>query len=275
MSWIAFQRARSRSVPQSPERRSRGVARAHLVLVVAIAGGCRATHVEALLDECRADRMALEERVLALDRERHGLRIALADAMRTTSPAPGHAQEGSPAGTAAAADAWLIPHVTSLAVMRGSGIDTGDRAANLPTARLWLRGLDQFGRMIPLVGPVHIRIARFDPAIGEETTASVEGRPHGATDLASRRFDAESVHAAWRSGFGEPRSAFDVTLPADALQPGGRFIVSVEHIDLRTGRRVDHVEPLRVLPSRERVRAAPGDAPAPGDTSGTPSAGKA
>lgn len=250
MSWIAFQKAPSRSVPRTPERRRRVVALAHLVLLIGIAGGCRASRVEALLDECRADRMALEERVLALDRERHGLRLALADALRIASPPPGHATDGTHPGAAFAAEAWRIPHVTSLVVARGSGIDVGDRVSSVPTARLWLRGLDQFGRMIPLVGPVHIRIARFDPAIGDEAVAPDEGPPHGRIAVTERHFDAESVHAAWRSGFGEPRSALDVTLPADALLPAHRYVVSVEHIDLRTGRRIDHVEPLRLLPSR-------------------------
>jgi len=209
-----------------PLRRATGCSLFALLLVAAFATvGCQRgpRNFENENDRLRAEVMKLQrqrdELQSTLDRrlgELQSLRQQL-DRTAATQPMPG----AEP------------PTLVSLQMGQYSGgVDTDDDGVD-DLIRIYLRPLDQKGRLLPVAGRAHVKVVAI-PDTGDPRL------------LAEQNYDPQSFENAWRSGFTGEHYTLQLPLPADLPADIQQVTVRVTFTQARTGIELDTQQPFRV-----------------------------
>lgn len=115
-----------------------------------------------------------------------------------------------------------VPVLSGLAFARYTGPQDTDGDGADDTLRLYLRPLDQRGRMLVVAGTVNAQAV--------ELRADAVPRV-----VADRTFDPAELDAAYRTGLTGDHYSFDVSLPSEALGSAKQLTVKVTLTEAATG----------------------------------------
>jgi len=160
-------------------------------------------------DRLRAQNLELERSVAQLEdalARREGELDALRQQQEDARPLPG----------------VTPPTLAQLKLDRYSGpVDTDEDGVD-DLVRVYVKPLDQDGRVIPVVGVATLTLV----AITDDAEP---------VQLAQQRFDADAVRGAYRSGLAGTHYTLELALPADASAGPSTLAVRLTFIDAATG----------------------------------------
>ena len=125
------------------------------------------------------------------------------------------------------------PTLSALKMGRYSGgVDTDDDGID-EIIRVYLRPIDQKGRLLPVAGRANVKAVAI-PETGDPRL------------LAERKYDPEAFENAWRSGFTGEHYTLQLQLPDDLPAELEQVTVRVTFTQARTGVELSTQQPFRV-----------------------------
>ncbi len=112
------------------------------------------------------------------------------------------------------------------------GVDNDDNGVD-DLIRVYLRPLDQQGRLLPVAGRATVQVVAIPD----------EGEPHM---LAERTYSAKQFNDAWRSGFTGQHYTLEVKLPSNLPENLEQVTVKVSFTQAQTGAHLSEQKPFRI-----------------------------